>query len=321
MPAQGCVANSRNCVYRSRLRAAAISWVIACGMLFGGAGALGGALAAADSDAVGSSHGGRDDTGGSTSNDDNGASGGRAEGRGTGRASAGQSGSVESVGPPRRPPGRAVAATDPTATDPTATEPGDWPWPWPPCKGPHGARGTPRGSVGSGGGPKGNGGGGSGGGLPPTNFPPPALPGQPGEPAVADSESGAVTRPVSEPGPITMPPVIGLPAVEAPPLRLPSGPGPAPESAPGVLGNPVGEPTAGREPIPASPGRTTAAPESFRLGYPEYLREAKIGDVAVLALPGFAGIIALTALGGFVGYRQAKSGHVVRAAGTTRFLQ
>jgi hypothetical protein len=62
-------------------------------------------------------------------------------------------------------------------------------------------------------------------------------------------------------------------------------------------------------------------PPSTRVGYPRYLREAKMGEVAALALPGFAGLLALTALGGVVGYRQAKAGHVVRTAGTTRFMQ
>jgi hypothetical protein len=46
-----------------------------------------------------------------------------------------------------------------------------------------------------------------------------------------------------------------------------------------------------------------------------------MGEVAMLALPGFAGILALSALGGVFGYRQAKAGHVVRPAGTTRFMQ
>jgi hypothetical protein len=46
-----------------------------------------------------------------------------------------------------------------------------------------------------------------------------------------------------------------------------------------------------------------------------------MGEVALLALPGFAGILALTALGGVVGYRQAKAGHVVRTVRTNRFMQ
>jgi hypothetical protein len=58
-----------------------------------------------------------------------------------------------------------------------------------------------------------------------------------------------------------------------------------------------------------------------RLGYPEYLRDADFAEVAVVALPGLGGIIAITALGGFLGHRQAKAGYVLRAAGTARFLQ
>ena len=78
----------------------------------------------------------------------------------------------------------------------------------------------------------------------------------------------------------------------------------------------------GRERLPTGSGSSASqVPESFRLGYPSYLREAKIGEVAVFALPGIAGILALTALGGFLGYRQAKASHVVRATGTERFLR
>ncbi len=40
-----------------------------------------------------------------------------------------------------------------------------------------------------------------------------------------------------------------------------------------------------------------------------------------MALAGVAGLFAFTALGGLIGYRQAKAGHAVRAAGTSRFLQ
>jgi hypothetical protein len=57
------------------------------------------------------------------------------------------------------------------------------------------------------------------------------------------------------------------------------------------------------------------------VGYPEYLREAKTGEVAALAVPGVVGLLVLTALGGVVGYRQARAGHLVHAAGTARFLQ
>jgi hypothetical protein len=43
--------------------------------------------------------------------------------------------------------------------------------------------------------------------------------------------------------------------------------------------------------------------------------------VATLALSGLAGILGMTALGGFLGYRQAKVGYMLRAGGIARFLQ
>jgi len=58
-----------------------------------------------------------------------------------------------------------------------------------------------------------------------------------------------------------------------------------------------------------------------RADFPAVPRGSGAKNVEFVHGPGFAGIIALTALGGFVGYRQAKSGHVLRAAGTTRLLQ
>ncbi len=126
----------------------------------------------------------------------------------------------------------------------------------------------------------------------------------------------------SEPAPIHIPPVIGGPttfggtAVEAP-VR------PVTEFAPGARDiSRSGEGSVVRERLPTGSGSNgSQVPDSFRVGYPNYLRDAKIGEVAVFALPGIAGILALTALGGFLGYRQAKAGHVVRAAGTARFLR
>lgn len=61
-------------------------------------------------------------------------------------------------------------------------------------------------------------------------------------------------------------------------------------------------------------------PASYRVGYPEYLRSAKMGEIAALALTGFAGLVGLTGLGGLIGYRQARAGNALRAAGTARFL-
>ncbi len=77
--------------------------------------------------------------------------------------------------------------------------------------------------------------------------------------------------------------------------------------SPGAPGNPV-------KPIPPIQPRDTFAAENhvvaakdFRPGYPDYLRAAGLSEVAAVAVPGFAGIITLTAAGGLVGYRQARA--------------
>jgi hypothetical protein len=138
-------------------------------------------------------------------------------------------------------------------------------------------------------------------------------------PAVIDAE-GAPVAPGLLPAPLEMPPLIGLPPIVEVPVRLPPPPGSGPGGPGGPKGSPSAESAAGRERLPAGAGSKAAIPESFRVGYPDYLRSARMGEVAALALPGFAGLLALTAAGGLVGYRQAKAGHAVRAAGTARFL-
>ena len=110
--------------------------------------------------------------------------------------------------------------------------------------------------------------------------------------------------------------------------------GPSPAAAPG--GRAVPSPSAGQSrtsPVPAGPvgdpatqpvvppSKTPAAlQDSFRLGYPDRLRRADLTEVAALALPGLAAILGFTAIGGFLGYRQAQAGSALRAAGTARFL-
>jgi hypothetical protein len=127
--------------------------------------------------------------------------------------------------------------------------------------------------------------------------------------------------------------VIGAPLVApiaAPVVIVPQGVGVAIRPAPPPVAGPVApaparpvvpEPARPTRPAPAAGPIGNTVPQSFRAGYPPYLRSARIGEVAALALPGVAGIVALTAMGGLVGYRQAKAGHAVRAAGTARFLQ
>ncbi len=308
---------------RSPMRAAAISWVIACGLLCGGTGVLGTAPAGADPATVGSSPGGA----GSDHHDTSGAGRpGAATAPGVGRPQ------IRSSTSPRRP---GTAAMTPSAAADAVDNPGEvglpnWPWPpwpWPPCQQPPG-NGGPQDGVGLPRAPdlaivappKSAGGGSSGGGIGilPRTIPPPGEPGEPDEPGVVSADRGTVDPSGMEPAPITMPPLI-----ELPPLRpAPTAGGSGPAAEPGPRGGPAREPSATRERPPAtSSGAGTEAPASSRVGYPKYLREAKIGEVAALALPGFAGLLALTALGGFFGYRQAKAGHVVRTMGTTRFLQ
>lgn len=62
-------------------------------------------------------------------------------------------------------------------------------------------------------------------------------------------------------------------------------------------------------------------PADFLAGYPQYLRSADSSELTGLALSGLAGILMLTAVGGLIGYRQAHAGHVIRVAGTARFLR
>jgi hypothetical protein len=380
-------ANSRNVVNRSPMRATAISWVIACGLLCGGAGMLVAPQAAAEPGTVGNSHGGRDADGDAGSNGARGAGstdgqrpGGLRKPRGTQtkpgtvRPDRGVLGAV----PRQRPggywhPGLPGHHHWPHQGLPNALGPqSDWPvhrWPhdgslnpggpyagWPHPVRPHlpfphfppivlppfppfpplPVLHWPRGPLGDDGvgiaappsaridaPPPEAAGGGNGGGI---SVPAPRtiqLPGQaggaPGEPPVVSADSGTVGLPSVAPPPVTMPPMIGLPPVFEAPMR-PIGPSsePGPRTGPG----PGRESATTRERPPAtSAGAGTEMPQSTRVGYPRYLREAKMGEVAAVALPGFAGILALTALGGVVGYRQARAGHVVRTAGTTRFMQ
>lgn len=94
----------------------------------------------------------------------------------------------------------------------------------------------------------------------------------------------------------------------------PSGPAPLAAALPAIVSN-----------LPAVVLPPVVRPESVApLPVPARIPDlpsTNLGQIAAVALPGLAGIAALTALGGFLGYRQAKAGYVLRAAGTARFLQ
>jgi hypothetical protein len=62
-------------------------------------------------------------------------------------------------------------------------------------------------------------------------------------------------------------------------------------------------------------GRTT------RAGYTRYARTPTSVELAVVALPGLAGLVFFTCGGGLIGYRQANSVRFLRARGDARFLR
>ncbi len=67
-------------------------------------------------------------------------------------------------------------------------------------------------------------------------------------------------------------------------------------------------------------GRGAHLPDGFRAGYAAYLRSASVRKIASVVLIGLTGLAALMAAGGLIGYRQARAGLAVRAAGAARFL-
>ncbi len=114
--------------------------------------------------------------------------------------------------------------------------------------------------------------------------------------------------------PVIVPPIVaplGAPGTDHGPQ---SGPRSGPEAQPNIkLRTEVGR--------PAAVGLDTGIPPaSFRIGYTDYLRTASTMEIAAMALPGMTGMLALTGLGGLVGFRQAKAGRTV-PIDATRFMR
>lgn len=125
------------------------------------------------------------------------------------------------------------------------------------------------------------------------------------------------------PAPVVVPPVVLPPVpVVVPPLPAPPGaPAPASPAAPAAPPAPgIQAPSTNPQPAPADSLGNRAIPESFRVGYADYLRMADVSDLMWAALPGTVGIMALTAAGGVVGYRQARAASVLPPARIARFL-
>lgn len=81
---------------------------------------------------------------------------------------------------------------------------------------------------------------------------------------------------------------------------------------------PTGTVQAGR--LPSAGSTSALGAPAYRQGFPQYLRTARVGELAMVAVPGIAGLLVLTASGGVIGYRQADSTRFVRAD-AARFLQ
>ncbi|ORB62970.1 hypothetical protein BST47_21825 [Mycolicibacterium tusciae] len=313
----------------SRVGIAAAGFLVAYGLLVGGAGNI----PANATPAPGSVSADDGDDGRTESGQDGGApSAARPGGRGHASPGAGSRGDEPDGRKPRerkygsgRVPHQKPQTEDggdaetppkePPREEPPGEEDPDDCWPWPP-----GPRPDPS--------PPGNGGG-AGPPIrppagrphaPPMQLPPHLLPEHtPSQPGVVDAEPGiGIAAPQLPVAPIA------LPIVVAPPVALPGGAAPRglpTEPVPASPRGPATEPPAGRQAPPAETASNVAAPPpSYRAGYTEYLRNAGISQVALVAAPGLAGMVLLTGVGGLVGYRQAKAGHAVRAGGAARFV-
>ncbi|WP_040541707.1 hypothetical protein [Mycolicibacterium vaccae] len=126
---------------------------------------------------------------------------------------------------------------------------------------------------------------------------------------------GAADGDVPE-APITVPIVVTVPGVGT---AAPVGAGQGAGTSGGAVRLAETPPPARSATTPAT-GETAVPASAARVGYGEYLRAAGLSQIAALALPGLAGLLALTGAGGLVGYRQAKAGQGVRTGGTARFM-
>ncbi|WP_135454546.1 hypothetical protein [Mycobacterium sp. DL99] len=128
--------------------------------------------------------------------------------------------------------------------------------------------------------------------------------------APAPAVPAAPVVPVA-PAPVVVPPVpvIPAPVPSAPPAGVP----PAAPSAPS-------SPAPRSEPPSAQPLSVPSVPESFRLGYADYLRTASTSDLLLAVLPGLGGMVLMTAAGGVVGFRQARAAQTLPSPQIARFL-
>ncbi len=146
-----------------------------------------------------------------------------------------------------------------------------------------------------------------------------AVPG--GPPTTSSSPAALPPIPAMPPVPV-MPPAVPVPIVVPPGPPSTAGAASARPNGPSLSPAPIVQTP---PPVPNAP-LPSLAPESppgrlpYRAGYSNYLRSASTPQVAVMAVPGVTGILLVTACGVFVGYRRAKAGHMIHAAGIARFI-
>ena len=168
----------------------------------------------------------------------------------------------------------------------------------------------------------------------PTPAPAPAFRTMQEEPSVVDSADGtggAVPLSTGSSGlPVLQAPVV-VPQIRVPTPRPITGSSPAGVRvlavgsagvrAPALKGSVAQTgsiPTDRLPPASATSASATSA-SAPRQGYPRYLRTARANELAMVAIPGLAGLIAVTVSGGVIGYRQANSGRYLRTD-AARFL-
>jgi hypothetical protein len=160
--------------------------------------------------------------------------------------------------------------------------------------------------------------------VPAAPAPVPSAP-APAAPAPALPAPAAPVVPI--PAPVVVPPVVVPPVVVPPMMPPPPAIGPVVPPPPPMVHPPSLTPPPRRvDRQPAPPGELgpQGIPVTFRDGYADYLKAATVADLAPVALSGTAGILAITALGGLVGFRQARAAQALPPANITnvvRFLQ
>jgi len=175
---------------------------------------------------------------------------------------------------------------------------------------------------------------------PPADLPPavPPAPAAPVDPGVVDAVAGeAEHHPGSDESPVLNLPFIATPGVYAPPhllgasvvprwagISVAAGPTPRWGNGRGSATSPrrVRASTDGtllREPSSTYSGLSPRTGDPYRTAVNESVRRP-VSEMAAGALPGVAGIVLMTASGICLGYRQARTGQLLRTAGADRFM-